>query len=349
MKFALMFHFPWPEDSEPRRVIEETTEQVQYGEELGFHSAWFAEHHFSRYGIASSSLVLASSIAARTKKIRLGTAVLVPPLHHPIRLAEDIATLDLISDGRLDVGFGRGSASYEYSGFVVDRDESQGRFQESINMVIDLWTTPEYSHEGKFYEAHCATLVPPPAQKPHPPIYIAATRTPATLEFAVSKGCPTMVGVPMDTSAALDLCHRFEEMSRQAGHDVRMSQIPFFRYFYVAETEEQAIKDTMEALTWVLDMLQWRAMFTQGSEVNHRLEDWRKARTELPVSLDHIYEKRAFIGTPEQCIARIRALEDEGIGYFGCNFAFGNMAHSKVLRSMQLFAKEVMPHFQSTT
>ena len=183
MKFGLFSHVPWPEDLDPKQKFDQTTEEAVYGEELGFNSIWLAEHHFTRYGLGSSSLVLASSIAARTKKIRLGTAVLVPTLHHPLRLAEDTATLDVISDGRLDVGYGRGAAGYEYTTYMVDREESQERFREAIGMIEGLWTTPEYTYQGKFYNVNRANLVPPPVQKPHPPVYIAATRTPETMEF----------------------------------------------------------------------------------------------------------------------------------------------------------------------
>ena len=346
MKFALFSHIPWPEGSDPKQIIEETVEQVQYGEELGFHSAWFAEHHFSRYGLGASSLLLASNIAARTKNIRLGTAVLVPPLHHPIRLAEDTATLDLISGGRLDVGFGRGSANYEYNGYDVDPAESQMRFQETIKLIQGLWTTPEYSYESQYFKVNRATLVPSPVQQPHPPIYIAATRTAATLEFVVSTGHPLILGVVLDTPDALDLCRLFVRMSEESGHNVPMSRIPFFRYFYVAETEDQARKDTADALTWTLDMIQWRRTFSEGSEVGHRLEDWRNSRTELPPSFQDLYENRSVMGAPEQCVAQIKEIQSQGIEYFGCNFSFGGMKHGTVMRSMELFAKEVMPHFQ---
>ena len=141
MKFALFPHIPWPEGAEPGRVIAEATEQVQLAEELGFSGAWFAEHHFSRYGIGSSSLVLVSSIAAQTKTIRLGTAVLVPPLHHPVQLAEDTATLDVVSGGRLDVGFGRGTAGYEYAGYNVNQQESQERFQATTMLFSLMYLT----------------------------------------------------------------------------------------------------------------------------------------------------------------------------------------------------------------
>ena len=111
MKFALFTHVPWPEGYEPAKILAETTEQVQYGEELGFHTAWFAEHHFSRYSMGSSSLVIAAGIAAATKRIRLGTAVLVPTLHNPIRLAEDAATVDAVSNGRLDLASAAAAAA----------------------------------------------------------------------------------------------------------------------------------------------------------------------------------------------------------------------------------------------
>ena len=346
MKFALFTHLPWPEGTDPRRIFEQATEEVQYGEELGFHSAWLAEHHFSRYGLGSSSLVLAASMAAHTKTIRLGTAVLVPPLHHPVRLAEDTATVDSISGGRLDVGFGRGTAGYEYTGLNMDREESQERFQESIGVIQGLWTTPEYSHHGRFYQVNQTTLVPPPVQKPHPPIYLAASRTEATLEYVASTGHALMVGVVQDTPDALDLCRRFVELSRKAGHNVPMSQIPFFRYFYVAETEAEARKDSQDALNWTLDMTQWRRTITVGSEVNLRLQDWRDTRSELPPSYDYLCEHRAIIGTPDQCVAKIKELQRQGIEYFGCNFSFGGLEHEKLLRSMELFSKEVMPHFK---
>ena len=261
MQFGLFSHIPWPEGTDPGQILASTTEQVQYGEQLGFQSAWFAEHHFSRYGLGSASLLILGHIAARTETIRLGTAILVPPLHHPIRLAEETATLDLLSGGRLDVGFGRGSAGYEYNGYTVDQTESQERFRETIRIVEQLWSTPNVSFDGKYYQLNQITLVPGPAQQP-PPMHIAATLTQATLEFVVSTGHPLIIGVVLDTPDAVKLCRRFADMSAAAGFHVPMSRIPFSRYFYVAETEEEAINDTREALDWVLDMIQWRRTFT---------------------------------------------------------------------------------------
>ncbi|MSQ06513.1 MAG: LLM class flavin-dependent oxidoreductase [Dehalococcoidia bacterium] len=345
MKFAIFTHLPWPEDASQGEVIQRTTDQVQQAEALGFEGAWLAEHHFTRYSIGASPLVLATYLAARTSRIRLGTAVLVSPLHHPVRLAEDTATLDLVSDGRLDVGIGRGTFGYEYGGYHVDPAESQERLQESIKIIQGLWTTPDFCYQGRHFQVARANLVPTPVQQPHPPIYIAATRTPETLEFAVSTGHTLCVAVVQDTADALELCHRFVRMSREAGFNVPISRIPFFRYVYVAETEEQARRDTQARLNWVVDIMQWRRFIKEGSEVYQRMDDWRQRRTELPVSYDYLLEHRAIVGTPDHCARRIKELQAQGIDYFGCNFDFGGMPPQKVARSMDLFAQEVMPCF----
>ena len=224
MKFGLFTHVPWPEGEEPARLFAECVEQAVFGEQLGFHSFWIAEHHFSRYSLGSSSLVLAAAIASRTERIRLGTGVLIPTLHNPIRLAEDTATLDCVSGGRLDVGFGRGTFGYEYGGFGVDEEEAHARFRESVRIVQGLWTTPEFSHDGDFYTLNKLNLVPPPLQSPHPPIYIAASYTQQTLEFLLRNDYKLCIAVVQDTqqlagsvpalSCAISRCGRRADTGR---------------------------------------------------------------------------------------------------------------------------------------
>ena len=253
--------------------------------------------------------------------------------------------MDAISGGRLDVGFGRGVYGYEYSGFGVDAATSQEHFQESVNIIEGLWTTPEFSHQGRFYNLDKVSLAPPPAQSPHPPIYIAATRTPETLDYCISRGHNLCIAVVMDTAPALDLLRRFVSKSAEAGTNRPASEVPFFRYLYVAETTEKARQDAAAHLEWVLDMLFWRNWFKHGgSEIYHDIKEWRRTRTETPVALDYVLENRAIIGDPDYCIARIEELKRAGVEYLGANFAMGGLSHKKVLRSMELFAREVMPH-----
>ena len=345
MKFALFSHIPWPEGAAPRQVFDHIIEEFCVGEQLGFDSGWLAEHHFSRYGLGSASLLLLANIAARTTTLRLGTAVIISPLHHPVKLAEDTATLDVLSGGRLDCGFGRGSAGYEYGGYNVDSAESQGRFQESIHIVTGLWTTPNFSFQGQYYQVEQANLVPPPAQRPHPPVYVAATRTRETQDFAAASGHSGIIGVVLDTADGLALCQTLAAGATAAGKPMDLAGIPFFRYCYVAETEAQARRDTEAALNWTLDVNQWRRTYQRGSEVYDSLDHFRRTRAETPPSYEYLFQHRAFIGDPDQCAAKIRALQAAGIGYMGCNFSFGGMPPAKVLKSMELFAREVMPQF----
>src|SRR5262245_29553518 len=150
MKFGLFHHIPWPEGAEQGRVLREAIAQVQHAEALGFHAAWLAEHHFSRYGLGSASLLLATHLAAVTRRIRIGTAIAIAPIRHPIHLAEETATLDILSGGRLDFGLGSGGP-VELGGFNVDPDESRERFQEVVDMVRGLWTSAVYSHRGTYF------------------------------------------------------------------------------------------------------------------------------------------------------------------------------------------------------
>ena len=344
MKYAIFTHVPWPENTDPAKLLTYAADEVKLAEDLGFSSAWIAEHHFTRYGIGSSALVIASYMAGQTSRIRLGTGVLIPTLHNAIRLAEDAATIDAMSGGRLDVGFGRGVYGYEYGGFGVSPETSQEHFQESINVIQGLWTENEFSHEGEFYSLDKVSLAPPTLQKPHPPIYIAATRTPATLDYCLSRGHNLCIAVVMDTAPALDLLQRFVAKSEAAGNDRPASEVPFFRYMYVAETMEQARRDVAPHLEWVLDMLFWRSYFKDGgSEIYHSIEEWRRTRTEFPATVDYVFENRAIVGDPDYCIAKIEELKRHGVRFLGANFAMGGLDHGKVLKSMELFAKEVMP------
>ena len=150
----------------------------------------------------------------------------------------------------------------------------------------------------------------------------------------------------MDTDVALDLCYRYVKQSALAGVNLPISSIPFFRHLYVADTEEQAREDTRASMDLMQDMNQFRGTFEIGSDASHSLAEWRKTRVKTTPTYEQIWEKRAFFGTPASVIPRIRAIQQQGFETFGCNFQFGGMDHAKVMRSMELFAKEVMPVFQ---
>ena len=237
MKFALFLLGSWtePEASAQSRIFGEMLEQVEYAEELGFDSIWIAEHHSSRYGICPSLMPLLCHIAARTKKIRIGAGVSVLPFHNPIFLAEESAMLDVLSNGRLDFGVGRGSADYEYGNFNVDFDTRDVRTQEALDIILGLWTQSDFSFQGEFYQVKDLTIAPWPVQQPHPPVYLAVSRTPASVDVAVSRDLPILTSFSTPEADNLGLFSLYAERCVAAGKDLPVAEMPYFRFVYVDE------------------------------------------------------------------------------------------------------------------
>src|SRR2546425_10771468 len=194
--------------SEPVRY-QETIEQIVHGDTLGFDCAWLAElHFFKAFSIMSSPLIVATAVAQRTKNIRLGIAVNLLPLYHPLRGAEDGATVDILSNGRLEFGVGRGAIPIHFAGFNVSREESRERFEESLTIIHKAWTAESFSHTGKYYQIPETSVVPKPVQKPHPPIRVAAN-SPDTAVFAGKAHYPTFIA-----SVTNPLPRMFEQVAR---------------------------------------------------------------------------------------------------------------------------------------
>ncbi|MCI0867544.1 MAG: LLM class flavin-dependent oxidoreductase [Chloroflexi bacterium] len=349
MKFALFILASWtePDASAQSRIYGEAVEQIQYAEELGFDSVWIAEHHSSRYGIFPSLMPILTYVAAKTKKIRIGAGVSVLPFHNPIFLAEESAMMDVLSGGRLEFGVGRGSTAYEYGNFQIDFDSRDARSQEALDIILGLWTTPRFSYHGEFYQVNDVTLAPSPVQKPHPPVFLAVSRTPASVDVAVSRDLPILTSFSTPEADNLGLFSLYAERCAAAGKPPNIERMPYFRFVYLAEDEKEAREYPRESLTWVRDLGGFRRTLTHGEEINVDLDHWRRTRTVDPPSYESELETTAYFGTPDQCVQKIAKLQkDHSIGYFGASMSFGSMKHAKVLRSMELFAKEVMPNFR---
>ncbi|MEX2446565.1 MAG: LLM class flavin-dependent oxidoreductase, partial [Dehalococcoidia bacterium] len=174
MKFGLFHTVQWPEGTEQRDRMREGLAQAVHAEELGFHSLWMTEHHFTRHGITADNLGLLAYLAASTERMRLGSAVSVLPFHNPLRLAEAAATVDLLSDGRFDFGVGRGYQWTEYHGFGVDIEQGAARFEESLELILRAWgAEAPFDHHGDFWDFDDVNVLPRPFQHPHPPVWVA--------------------------------------------------------------------------------------------------------------------------------------------------------------------------------
>ena len=175
MEFGVFYQLPCGEQQTPQLRYQDTIAQAILADELGFDQVWLAELHFNpRFSVMPAPLLLASAIAQATERIKIGTAVNLVPLHQPVRLAEEVATLDLLSEGRAIFGIGRGSQPRQYAGYGVDMEEGRARFLEALELIIHAWTHEEACYSGEFYQVQEVNVVPKPAQQPHPPVYIAA-------------------------------------------------------------------------------------------------------------------------------------------------------------------------------
>ena len=344
MKFGVFSHVAWPEGSSPKQAYDDKVQQVLAAEEWGFYSSWLAEHHFTRYGAISSLPQFLTNVAAKTDRIRLGSAVAVLPVHDPILLAEELATLDVLSNGRLDVGVGRGFSPAEDAVFGIDREQTNKMYLESVDVITGLWTTPEFSYHGEYHDLKNVTLVPQPVQQPHPPLYMAAYQTKANVAAAADRGLPIIVGIILDHDAAAGWFQEYQGMASARGFTRDTSEWPLQRPVFVAETEREAREIPREGVRWMWDMIGFIRHNAERSDIHQDFETWRKDNPS-DLSYEEFLEKKAIFGTPETVTAKIKWLRDTyNVHHLIGDFSTGALEQTKVLRSMELFAQRVMPN-----
>jgi luciferase family oxidoreductase group 1 len=340
MNFGTFLLMQSPSARAAQEIYARALDLAQAAESLGFHNVWLAEHHFSTYGYLSRPAQLATYIAAKTSRVRVGTAVIVVPLHHPLVVAEEIATLDLVSGGRLDVGLGRGYQHYEFERFGLELDSGRARWEESIDIILRALAGRPFSYEGKLFKIPETTVFPQPLQQPRPPIWITA-QSPDSVEAAVRRGFNVLTGgfgVPIERMA--EFRRLFDRLVAEV-KPPRPLQVGVQRAVYVTDDDADARAAAEEA--------RWNMRVTLSLR-NHyeRVEQGRAipvpAPTEPPV--DDLLDRFLVIGTPDTVIGQIKRIREAvGISHFNCSFWFGDLEHARVLRSMELFAREVMPAF----
>lgn len=353
MKFGLFYQLPCAENQSDTTRYQETIEQIQHGDELGFNCAWLAELHFYKaFSIMSSPLIVATAIAQRTKKIRLGIAVNLLPLWHPLRSAEDGATVDILSDGRLEFGVGRGAIPLHFAGFNASREESRARFEEALEIIKKAWTTASFSHDGKYFHIPETSVVPKPIQQPHPPLRVAAN-SPETAVFAGKEHYPVFVA-----SVTNPLPRMFEQVDtyRQAwaespvvNGDASPDASTMF-FVYPGESLAHVRQDVEPSLTnyfrSVSGMVRAAVSPQDGGESYRYLQEVQKHVESI--TFETITQNMAIFGSSHECIARVKALHSKlQMKELICWFNPGGLVpHEQVLATMARFAKEVMPEIR---
>jgi len=331
-------------DGDSRELYAHWIEQIDAAEALGFDSFWATEHHFRHFGgMLPNPQMLLVAAAQRTKRIRVGSAVTILPMHDPIRIAEDFAMLDLLSEGRLNFGAGRGMHPFEYQVFGSEFKNAQQRLPEALDLIVRSWSDDTFEWNGEHYRYPKLSVYPKPFQKPHPPIYVTANRDPESFKFIGSRGYHLMT-LPWIATNDLqaERVQTYFEALRAHGHR-RSEQDLFVMYpAYVADDDGQARADVMQ---------HWHRWREFALEAMNLQPGKGEAYDRVVRHLDYdamVRDNRGIFGGPERCVEILQSIREVlAPTHVGIVFHFGGLSQQKVLKSMERFARYVMPALQS--
>jgi len=308
----------------------ESLEEVTRGEELGFDSVWMEEHHSVTDHYWPSPLTILAGYASRTSRMMLGTDILVAGFYHPVRLAEEVALLDIMSSGRMTLGIAIGYKPDEFALYGVDLEKRGARFEEQLAIVRGLWTEERVSFKGRYYAVE-GRLEPKPLTRPHPPVWIGGWGE-LTLRRAATLADNWIPGPTADLRRLLAAKGTFLEQRRAAGRTEAVTEWPLTRDVIVADTDERARELAEQHI-----MVAYRREYAGG---------WRHPFIDASIAtdLDKLMEDRFIIGGPDQVAAKIRRfVEEYGMTHLICRLFFPGMPHAHIMRELELLAREVRP------
>lgn len=375
MKFDLLYELQTPkphDDDSERRVFHEALEQVELADRLGFDTVWAVEHHFLvEFAHSSAPEIFLAAAAARTKRIRIGHGVVLLPhkFNHPIKVAERVAALDLLSEGRVEFGTGR-SSQYEQEGFEIDPSLSREMWRESLEMIPRMWTEDPFEYQGRFVSVPPRSIIPKPLQKPHPPLWVAAT-SPESWELAGKYGLG-ILGLTIFVSVP-----QVEERVRAYRKALRNCQpigrfvndrAGVFTIVHAAETRQQAVDNgaTEAAINYLLYAFRvlggGAAPGDAGMQRDKAAEEIKSTpyrdmiAKEYPIIVkmmnnectfdDLDREDMVIVGGVDDCIRKVERYQKAGLDHMICLMQADRIPHEKVMRSIELFAKEIIPRFR---
>ncbi|HUB94561.1 MAG TPA: LLM class flavin-dependent oxidoreductase [Stellaceae bacterium] len=323
--------------------------EIDAAEEMGLDVIWLGELHMDpTRSVLSAPLTVASAVGMRTRRIKIGIAVQVLPLVHPMRIAEEAATVDQISQGRLVFGVGRSGLPRGYDAYGIPYAESHDRFPEALALIKRAWTENSFSYEGRFYSCKNVNLSPKPYQRPHPPIRVAAS-SPDTFPTIGRLGDAIMVAVRAGSlSDLVPSIKAYREAWREAGHPGRGAvylRIPV----YIAETERLAREEPEASIMNFYRLLGERIVASAGQAGVRTIERRAERGQDLQaLTYDAALRTKLVIGTPDRVVDRLRQIEEE-LGLDGilaeCNCG-GGLPPARVMNSLRLLCEQVLPQFR---
>ncbi|HTY55299.1 MAG TPA: LLM class flavin-dependent oxidoreductase [Candidatus Binataceae bacterium] len=320
-------------------LYREALDQIAMAEDIGFESAWLAEHHFLADGICPSLLVTAAAMAARTKRMRIVTGMYLLPLHRPVQSAEDAAVVDNIAGGRLIFGVAAGYRPEEFAGHGEERSGREKRMEEQLDIMIQAWTKDSFSFSGKYYQVPEISVNPKPAQKPHPPIWFGAS-TKGGFRRAAKWGSALVASPRHHLNELKEHYKVYREFLRE--QNKKADEVPVIREMYCAETTAKAEAEARDGIMYL-----HAGMYGKWSGVRALRDDKGElVKDPAEVTFDS-HRERFIIGDPDHCIREIEKYQSGiGMDHLVCWVQFPGLDPKKTEKSLRLFSKEVMPHFQ---
>jgi alkanesulfonate monooxygenase SsuD/methylene tetrahydromethanopterin reductase-like flavin-dependent oxidoreductase (luciferase family) len=375
MKFDLLYELQMPKPHDARsewRCHHEALEQIELADRLGYATVWFVEHHFlTEFAHSSAPEVFLGAVSQRTKNIRLGHGVSLLPhkFNHPIRVAERVAALDLLSNGRVEFGTGR-SSQFEQAGFEIDTAESRDMWQESLEMIPRMWTEDPFEHHGRFVSVPARSIIPKPYQQPHPPIWAAAT-SPATWELAGRNGIGILgltIFVNVAQLAERVRAYRAALANAKPVGKVVNDRVGAFTIVHVADSKEEAMANggADAAINYLLYAFRVLGGFVdpRGQGMQRDLASEQIESTpyrdliakEYPLiakmqkgecTFDELdAEDMVIVGDVDHCLRKVERYAEAGLDHFISLMQADRIPHDKVKRSIELFATKIAPRFQ---
>ncbi len=311
MKVGVLQFFSWPGRHGPlEEVYSRALERIEMMDKNGFDAVWLAEHHFTTFSVCPSVHMLGTLAAARTKRLRIGTAVSLAALYHPLRLAEEVALLDVLSGGRVNWGAGRGFAFSEFKAFGVPPEESAERFREAVEIVLKSWTEERFSFQGRHFQFDDIELLPKPLQRPHPPVWMAATSESA-IDWAAGRGYSILMDPHSSMRELGDKRRHYAAKLAASGFSDEGRDIPMARLVALASTTAEAEAIARRGAQWIVDSY-------SGPQHAHRKA--MPPRTyEGKEPAQHYVDSVILHGTPSSVVDQVARLKEEiGLNYLMC-------------------------------
>jgi luciferase family oxidoreductase group 1 len=337
------FHLFESIGQDERSAIDDQIDLMVAAEELGFASVWAAEHHFSDYGLCPSPMLALAAVARLTSTIRLGTGIVVLPFHNPLRAAEELAFVDNLSGGRLEIGVGRGYRPRELDGFGVQLAETRAIANEALEVMRQAWTQPEVNFSGTHFNFHDIPVRPKPVQHPHPRVYLGSL-SPETFPLVGKLGVNLLFTPTFSEQEDIPLqIAQYQQAVRDHGDDPKDRRIGALRMVYVADTVDQAREEFGQAWERFHMVTQEQNAVRTGEVTAAETEKYRRATG----NVDEAASRGSVLaGDPDHVIAKLKEMQDLwNLDELILWTRVGGLSKAKVLHSMELFSKHVMPEF----